>query len=124
MTDLPHSGVREPHERLLDARDALHLVSGRATDRLLLEQAGPVASRLGYDEPDELRRWTDDLRTRVLAKPRRSASGRGVAGEPYAEVRKLLDRSAARVALLPLVVRERLPLDAELVTEPAAEGVR
>ena len=56
LTDLPHSGVREPYERLLDVRDALHLASGRAADRLLLEQIDPVASRLGYDEPDELRR--------------------------------------------------------------------
>ena len=33
--------------------------------------------------------------------------GRGVAGEPYAEVRKLLDRAASRAALLPLVERYR-----------------
>ncbi|HEV7657648.1 MAG TPA: ATP-dependent DNA helicase [Mycobacteriales bacterium] len=69
----------------------------------VLDLAGELAEHLV--EPDELRRWTDDLRTRVLARPRRSASGRGVAGEPYAEVRKLLDRAASRVALLPLVDR-------------------
>jgi DNA helicase II / ATP-dependent DNA helicase PcrA len=69
----------------------------------VLDLAGELAEHLV--EPEQLRRWTDDLRTRVLARPRRSASGRGVAGEPYAEVRKLLDRSAARVALLPLVDR-------------------
>ena len=56
LTDLPHTGVREPYERLLDVRDALHLSSGRASDRLLLEQVDPVARQLGYDEPDELRR--------------------------------------------------------------------
>jgi len=56
LTDLPHSGVREPYERLLDVRDALHLVAGRATDRLLLEQVDPVAQQLGYHDPDELRR--------------------------------------------------------------------
>jgi len=69
----------------------------------VLDLAGELAEHLV--EPDELRRWTDDLRTRVMAKPRRSASGRGVAGEPYAEVRRLLERAAARVALLPLVDR-------------------
>ena len=69
----------------------------------VLDLAGELAEHLV--EPDALRRWTEDLRNQVLAKPRRSASGRGVAGEPYAEVRKLLDRSAARVALLPLVER-------------------
>ncbi len=56
LTDLPHTGVREPYQRLLDVRDALHLTSGRASDRLLQEQVEPVASQLGYDEPDELRR--------------------------------------------------------------------
>ena len=56
LTDLPHSGVREPYERLLDVRDALHVAAGRATDRLLLEQVGPVASQLGYQDPDQLRR--------------------------------------------------------------------
>jgi DNA helicase II / ATP-dependent DNA helicase PcrA len=71
----------------------------------VLDLAGELAEHLV--EPDELRRWTDDLRRAVLAKPRRSASGRGVAGEPYAEVRKLLDRAAARAALLPLVERYR-----------------
>jgi DNA helicase-2/ATP-dependent DNA helicase PcrA len=71
----------------------------------VLDLAGELAEHLV--EPDELRRWTDELRTRVMAKPRRSASGRGVAGEPYAEVRKLLERAAARVALLPLVDRYR-----------------
>ena len=69
----------------------------------VLDLAGELAEHLV--EPEELRRWTDDLRTKVLAKPRRSASGRGVAGEPYSDVRKLLDRSAARVALLPLADR-------------------
>jgi DNA helicase-2/ATP-dependent DNA helicase PcrA len=71
----------------------------------VLDLAGELAEHLV--EPDELRRWTDELRTRVMAKPRRSASGRGIAGEPYAEVRRLLERAAARVALLPLVDRYR-----------------
>ena len=69
----------------------------------VLDLAGELAEHLV--DPDELRRWTADLRRRVEEKPRRSASGRGVAGEPYAEVRKLVERSAARVALLPLVDR-------------------
>ena len=80
----------------------------------VLDLAGELAEHLV--EPDELRRWTDDLRTRVMAKPRRSASGRGVAGEPYAEVRRLLERAAARVALLPLVDRyQRAKQDARAI---------
>ncbi len=80
----------------------------------VLDLAGELAEHLV--EPDELRRWTDELRTRVMAKPRRSASGRGVAGEPYAEVRRLLERAAARVALLPLVDRyQRAKQDARAI---------
>ncbi|MFL6129514.1 MAG: ATP-dependent helicase [Mycobacteriales bacterium] len=71
----------------------------------LLDLAGELAEHLV--EPDELRRWTAELRAAVLARPRRSATGRGVAGEPYAEVRKLLERAASRAALLPLVERYR-----------------
>ncbi|HEY7101421.1 MAG TPA: ATP-dependent DNA helicase [Mycobacteriales bacterium] len=80
----------------------------------VLDLAGELAEHLV--EPDELRRWTDELRTRVMARPRRSASGRGVAGEPYAEVRRLLERAAARVALLPLVDRyQRAKQDARAI---------
>ena len=56
LTDRPHEGVREPYERLLDVRDALHLSSGRSLDRLLLGEVDEVAERLGYPETDELRR--------------------------------------------------------------------
>ena len=56
LTDRPHTGVREPYERLLDVRDALHLNAGRASDRLVLSEVGAVARRLGYREPDDLRR--------------------------------------------------------------------
>ena len=34
LTDRPHVGIREPYERLLDVRDALHLASGRTLDRI------------------------------------------------------------------------------------------
>ena len=56
LTDRPHAGIREPYERLLDVRDALHLSSGRSLDRLLLGEADDVAKRLGYPEADDLRR--------------------------------------------------------------------
>ena len=56
LTDRPHVGVREPHERLLDVRDALHIASGRTLDRLISSETGAVATRLGYSEPDDLRR--------------------------------------------------------------------
>ena len=56
LTDRPHVGVREPYERLLDVRDALHLASGRTLDRLISSETEAVATRLGYSEPDDLRR--------------------------------------------------------------------
>jgi [protein-PII] uridylyltransferase len=56
LTDLPHGEVREPYDRLLDVRDALHLSAGRASERLALSEVDAVAQRLGYDEPDDLRR--------------------------------------------------------------------
>jgi [protein-PII] uridylyltransferase len=56
LTDRPHSGVHGPYERLLDVRDALHVTSGRALDRLLAAEVAAVAERLGYDDPDDLHR--------------------------------------------------------------------
>ena len=56
LTDRPHQGVREPYDRLLDVRDALHLSSGRALDRLLLGEIAEVARLLGFADSDDLHR--------------------------------------------------------------------
>lgn len=56
LTDRPHSGVRDPYEQLLDVRDALHVSSGRALDRLLAAEVDGVVAQLGYSEPDDLHR--------------------------------------------------------------------
>ncbi len=56
LTDRPHEGLRDPYERLLDVRDALHVTSGRALDRLLLTEVAEVAHRMGYTDPDDLHR--------------------------------------------------------------------
>ncbi|HEY0238774.1 MAG TPA: [protein-PII] uridylyltransferase, partial [Friedmanniella sp.] len=56
LTDRPHGGVEAPYERLLDVRDALHLTSGRAVDRLLATEVDEVAQLLGFADPDDLRR--------------------------------------------------------------------
>ncbi|MFC7624139.1 [protein-PII] uridylyltransferase [Microlunatus sp. GCM10028923] len=56
LTDQPHAGVREPYQRLLDVRDALQVVSGRALDRLVAGEVPDVAKLLGYGDEDELRR--------------------------------------------------------------------
>ena len=56
LTDRPHVGIRESHERLLDVRDALHLAAGRTLDRLISSETLTVATRLGYHHPDDLHR--------------------------------------------------------------------
>jgi [protein-PII] uridylyltransferase len=56
LTDRPHQGVREPYERLLDVRDALHVASGRTLDRLLANEAEDVATLLEFDDADSLHR--------------------------------------------------------------------
>ncbi len=56
LTDRPHLGIDEPYRRLLDVRDALHISSGRALDRLLASEAAEVAERLGFPDTDSLHR--------------------------------------------------------------------
>jgi [protein-PII] uridylyltransferase len=56
ITDRPHSGIEEPYQRLLDVRDALHVTSGRAVDRLLAAEVGDVADLMGFTDTDALRR--------------------------------------------------------------------
>jgi [protein-PII] uridylyltransferase len=64
--------VRAAYTRLLDARDALHLVAGRRRDRLFAQDLAEVAATLGIgtadNGPDLLRRRVaDDARTIAYA---------------------------------------------------------
>lgn len=55
LADMPHgSTVVDAAGRLLDVRDALHAVTGRAGDRLLLSEQDAVAVALGLDDADQL----------------------------------------------------------------------
>ncbi|KRE38503.1 protein-PII uridylyltransferase [Janibacter sp. Soil728] len=54
LTDRPHGSVGPALERLLDVRDALHVVTGRGRDRLLREEHDAVAALLGLADRDEL----------------------------------------------------------------------
>ncbi|HYN30332.1 MAG TPA: [protein-PII] uridylyltransferase [Dermatophilaceae bacterium] len=54
LADRPHGGVDAAHERLLDVRDAVHVVTGRGRDRLGREEHDAVAALLGYADPDDL----------------------------------------------------------------------
>jgi [protein-PII] uridylyltransferase len=54
LTDRPHGEVDLAHERLLDVRDAIHVVTGRGRDRLTREDQDACAALLGYTDSDDL----------------------------------------------------------------------
>ncbi|MEV2247787.1 [protein-PII] uridylyltransferase [Streptomyces sp. NPDC049970] len=56
VADAPREGLSEARRTLLDARDALHLTTGRATDRLALQEQDQVAGALGLLDADALLR--------------------------------------------------------------------
>ncbi|WP_436847336.1 [protein-PII] uridylyltransferase [Streptomyces buecherae] len=56
LADAPRAGLEQAHSRLLDVRDALHLVTGRATERLALQDQDEVAAHLGLLDADTLLR--------------------------------------------------------------------
>lgn len=56
LADAPREGLEDARRRLLDARDALHLTTGRATDRLALQEQDQVAAELGLLDADTLLR--------------------------------------------------------------------
>lgn len=56
LADAPREGLDDARRRLLDVRDALHLTTGRATDRLSLQEQDQVAAELGLLDADTLLR--------------------------------------------------------------------
>lgn len=54
LTDRPHGAVDEAYQRLLDVRDAVHVVTGRGRDRLGMEDHDAVAALMGHQDADEL----------------------------------------------------------------------
>ncbi|MFJ6699216.1 [protein-PII] uridylyltransferase [Streptomyces sp. NPDC091272] len=56
VADAPREGLTEARRTLLDVRDALHLTTGRATDRLALQEQDQVAAALGLLDADVLLR--------------------------------------------------------------------
>ncbi|MDV9189382.1 [protein-PII] uridylyltransferase [Streptomyces sp. SR27] len=105
LADAPREGLDAARRRLLDVRDALHLTTGRATDRLALQEQDAVAAELGLLDADTLLRevyeaartiaYATDVTwrevNRVLkarsSRPRLRAllSGRSGAGKPPVE---------------------------------------
>lgn len=54
VADCPHQGLEEARSALLDVRDVVQTVAGRATDRLQVQDQDAVATALGLDDRDAL----------------------------------------------------------------------
>lgn len=87
LADAPRDGLDAAAERLADVRDALHLVTGRATERLSLQDQDQVAERLGVLDADTLLRqvyeaartiaYASDVTWRAVDRVLAARSGRG-----------------------------------------------
>nr|WP_308288934.1 [protein-PII] uridylyltransferase [Streptomyces humicola] len=111
LADAPREGLDEARTRLLDTRDALHLVTGRATDRLALQEQDAVAARLGLLDADALLR-------QIYEAARTIAYASDVT---WREVGRVLRARTARPRLRGLLGRSRAEAPAE--RSPLAEGV-
>ncbi|MET9363924.1 [protein-PII] uridylyltransferase [Streptomyces sp. NPDC006632] len=60
LADAPREGLAEARRRLLDVRDALHLCTGRATDRLALQEQDAVAAELDLLDADVMLRQVSE----------------------------------------------------------------
>ncbi|MEV7440357.1 [protein-PII] uridylyltransferase [Streptomyces sp. NPDC091204] len=110
LADAPRDGLAEARRRLLDARDALHLVTGRATDRLSLQEQDQVAAQLGLLDADALLREVYEA-ARIVA----------YAGDvTWREVGRVLRARAARPRLRGLLGARAA---AAAARAPLAEGV-
>ncbi|MEV0258413.1 [protein-PII] uridylyltransferase [Streptomyces sp. NPDC050732] len=86
LADAPREGLADARRRLLDVRDALHLATGRATDRLALQEQDQVAAELGLLDADTLLRqvyesarvvsYASDVTWREVGRVLRARSGR------------------------------------------------
>ncbi|MEU7282733.1 [protein-PII] uridylyltransferase [Streptomyces sp. NPDC045431] len=107
LADAPREGLAEARRTLLDTRDALHLVTGRATDRLALQEQPQVAAALGLPDADALLRSVYEA-ARTLS----------YAGDvTWREVNRVLRARAVRPRLRALLGRQ------PAVRSPLAEGV-
>ncbi len=54
ITDIDHQPVKAAAEHLMNVRDALHRITGKSSDRLMMQEQQQVADLLGFDTDDEL----------------------------------------------------------------------
>ncbi|MGW5662119.1 [protein-PII] uridylyltransferase [Streptomyces sp. NPDC003758] len=117
LADAPREGLADARRRLLDVRDALHLTTGRATDRLALQEQDQVATELGLLDADTLLRQVYEA-ARVISY---------ASDVTWREVGRVLRSRAVRPRLRAMLaggkpVAERSPL-AEGVVEQDGEVV-
>ncbi|MEV0182921.1 [protein-PII] uridylyltransferase [Streptomyces sp. NPDC050625] len=117
LADAPREGLADARRRLLDVRDALHLTTGRATDRLALQEQDQVAAELGLLDADTLLRQVYES-ARVISY---------ASDVTWREVGRVLRSRAVRPRLRAMLgggkpVAERSPL-AEGVVEQDGEVV-
>jgi [protein-PII] uridylyltransferase len=65
LVDVPHADVERCRHQLLDVRDALHTVAGRATDRVAPEFWGEMAPLLDLPDATAVQRHTRGLGRRI-----------------------------------------------------------
>ncbi|MET7360801.1 [protein-PII] uridylyltransferase [Streptomyces sp. NPDC005562] len=128
LADAPREGLADARRQLLDVRDALHLATGRATDRLALQEQDQVAAELGLLDADTLLRqvyeaarvvaYAGDVTWREVGRVLRARSGR-----PRPRLRAMLGgRAGGGVRRGGDSGAERSPL-AEGVVEQEGEAV-
>ena len=66
LADCPHQGLEEARSALLDVRDAVQTVTGRATDRLQQQDQDAVAALMGLDDRDMLLRHVSAIGRTVV----------------------------------------------------------
>ncbi|MFD8809207.1 [protein-PII] uridylyltransferase [Streptomyces sp. NPDC059597] len=109
LADAPREGLADARRRLLDTRDALHLVTGRATDRLALQEQDQVAAELGLLDADTLLRQVYE-----------AAGIISYAGDvTWREVGRVLRSRAVRPRLRAMLGGGKPPVE----RSPLAEGV-
>ena len=65
LVDVPHADLERCRTRLLDVRDELHAVNGRASDRVAPEAWPDLAARIGMPDADSAQRHVRELGRRI-----------------------------------------------------------
>jgi [protein-PII] uridylyltransferase len=109
----PGPKVRTAYEQILDARHALHEITGRRLDRLVLEEQDEVARALGLLDGDVL--------LRMLAGAARTVAY--AVDHTFRQARRLRRRPAERRPLADGVVEQDGEVVLARATDPAADPV-